>query len=115
MTTRIYFASNSLGHVTEHSLQKALDYFNLGVLVQFQRTAKRRDGANLVYSNYARRVYSEGQSVIQRTVSGRNNFRRATGGSHYRPCPCSLSDSGRHAATRLELRNHAQVAWRPSI
>lgn len=47
MTTRIYFAANGLGHITEHDLQQALDHFNLGTLVHYQRTAQGVMGQTL--------------------------------------------------------------------
>lgn len=48
MTTRIYFASNSLGLVSEPDLQRALDHFNLGELVHFHRTAEGVMGQTLL-------------------------------------------------------------------
>lgn len=48
MTTRIYFATNSLGYITKNDLQQALDCYSLGTLVQFHRTAEGVMGQTLL-------------------------------------------------------------------
>lgn len=59
MTTEIIFASNKLGEVTDDSLQKMLDKFNLGKLILSERTSYGVMGQTMFVSS------TEGEFVLK--------------------------------------------------
>ncbi|CAH8244751.1 hypothetical protein WJ0W_001981 [Paenibacillus melissococcoides] len=86
MTTTVFFASKSLGALTDSQLQRMLDRFGLGRLLHSAPTEHGVMKQTLFVTSTA------GQSALSRTVEGRSVFYSPFAREDRSQGPLSLSD-----------------------